>query len=42
MADEKRWLQQALADLAAAQDSLKTAAEKGLKSFLHPPIRTAS
>ncbi len=53
MADEKRWMQQAVADLAAAQDSLKTrhfewacfqslqAAEKALKSFLYFRGRTS-
>lgn len=53
MADEKRWIQQAEADLAAAQDSLKTqhfewacfqaqqAAEKALKAFLYARGRTS-
>ena len=53
MADEKRWMQQAVADLAAAEDSLKTrhfewacfrgqeAAEKALKSFLYFKGRTS-
>ncbi|MBI2899917.1 MAG: HEPN domain-containing protein [Planctomycetes bacterium] len=52
MADEKRWIQQAEADLSAAQDSLKTghcewacfqsqqAAETGLKAFLFSRGRT--
>jgi len=53
MADEKRWMQQALADLAAAEDSLKTrhfewacfqsqqTAEKALKAFLYSRGRTS-
>lgn len=53
MADEKRWIEQAVADLAAAHDSRKTghhewacfqsqqAAEKGLKAFLYSRGRTA-
>lgn len=53
MPDEKRWIQQAVADLGAAEDSLKTqhfewacfqaqqAAEKGLKSFLYSRGRTS-
>lgn len=53
MADEKRWIQQAEADLAAARDSLKTghnewacfqsqqAAEKALKAFLYSRGRTS-
>jgi HEPN domain-containing protein len=53
MPDEKRWIQQALADVSAAHDSLKTqhfewacfqaqqAAEKGLKSFLFFRGRTS-
>lgn len=53
MADEKRWMEQALADLEAAEDSIKTkhyewacfqseqAAEKGLKAFLYSRGRTS-
>ena len=53
MPDEKRWMQQAVADLSAAQDSLKTlhfewacfqaqqAGEKALKSFLYSLGRTS-
>jgi len=53
MADEKRWMQQSLADLAAAEDSLKTrhfewacfqsqqAAEKALKAYLYSQGRTS-
>jgi HEPN domain-containing protein len=52
MADETRWILQALADLAAAEDSAKAqhfewacfqaqqAAEKGLKAFLYSRGRT--
>ncbi len=52
MADEKRWIQQAVADLSAAEDSLKTghcewacfqaqqAAEKAMKAFLYSRGRT--
>lgn len=53
MADETRWIEQAVADLAAAQDSLRTlhfewacfqsqqAAEKALKAFLYSKGRTS-
>jgi HEPN domain-containing protein len=53
MADEKRWMEQALADLAAAEDSLKTrhfewacfqsqqTAEKALRAFLYSRGRTS-
>ncbi|MGH9363332.1 MAG: HEPN domain-containing protein [Thermoanaerobaculia bacterium] len=53
MADEKRWMQQAVADLEAAEDSLKTqhfewacfqsqqAAEKALKAFIYLHGRTS-
>lgn len=53
MADEKRWIQQAVADLEAAHDSLKTrhfewacfqaqqASEKALKAYLYLQGRTS-